>query len=522
MPSRTGTDEPHAPLRLDGAFNRLTFDDWQQAAEASLQAPQAFETLAKKTLDGISVEALYDRSLTTDRWVPAFDETRPLPVRDRRDWDNRLSIRATDAGSANTAALQGLRGGIRSLELRVGAGHEALPLKALDDVLAGVHLDMVSVSLLDDNNTTHALDALLGLCRQRELDPRTLQASLNADPIGAMARQGARANVSPGSAGIDDAFRSMGEIAKRAAADMPLVFAVTSDMSIHHEAGATTVQELVAGIASATRQLELLLGAGLEPAAAARTLLFRISLDANIVDGIVKLRALERLWRHVLSQFDDQGVPVAAPTVVAETSRRHFSILEPWVNHLRNIAACTAAAIADADTIIVHPHNLVGGRVVDDDTDTAERVARNLPLLLAEETGLRDVADAAGGSHAIEALTQATVEAVWSGLGELESKGGLIGALASGRWQASLARTHAERVERLRTGTDIRVGVNRYRAADAGSLEAAIGSPTGDPAETTPGADSMTPDDDSQPLDNKLPRVREAHAFEAVSRETPE
>lgn len=316
----------------------------------------------------------------------------------------------------------------------------------------------------------------------------------------------------------------MSETARRAAEAMPMAFAVTSDLSVHHEAGATTVQELVAGIASATRQLEHLLGAGLEPTVAARTLVFRVSLDANIVDGIVKIRALERLWRHVLGQFSDRGVPVMAPTVVAETSRRQLSTLEPWVNHLRNIAACTAAAIADADTIIVHPHNLVDGHPVDDDAVTAERVARNLPLLLAGETGLRDVADAAGGSHAIESLTQATVEAVWTALGELETAGGLVAALERGDWHAALARSHAARIERLRDGTDIRVGVNRYRPADAEPIDAIIDAlekaSTAEAATATRvGDDASTAGSATRTAAAGLPRVREARAFEPAPAE---
>ena len=100
-------------------------------------------------------------------------------------------------------------------------------------------------------------------------------------------------------------------------------------------------------------------------------------------------------------------------------------------------------------------------------------------VLLAEEGRLRDVADAAGGAYAIESLTQATVEAVWHELGELQAAGGLVAALASGRWQEALERSHAIRLARLHTGERVRVGVNRFRHAGGGEVAVADGSGDG-------------------------------------------
>ena len=370
---------------------------------------------------------------------------------------------------------------------------------------------MIGLSLRAGEATEAAFDALLALHRERGHDPLEARVELDGDPLGALARRGHVAG------GLDAARERLARVATRAAREMPRARIATIDTAVHHDAGASPVQELVAGIAAATFALDALLDAGLDAGTAVGTLGFRVALDADIVGGTVKLRALERLWRHALGSA---GLPVTPPHVVVETSRRAFSTLAPWVNHLRNVAACTAAAIGDANAVVVHPHDRVDGRRVGDDAAIADRVARNVPLLLAEEGGMLAVEDAAGGAHAIESLTQSTAEAAWSALGELQGTGGLAAALASGAWQRDVARHHAERVARLARGERVRVGVNRFRhdgldvSAEtfAGGNVARIAS--GEPNEGG-GVSAETSADDRAGA--PLRSVRDAHAFEGGS-----
>jgi len=498
---------PTGPLRLDGAFARRDREDWERAAIASLGEGGALESLARTTLDELRIEVLHDESPVRGRLTPDVEASG-----EDRTTDNRLVVLGWNASDANAHALVGLAGGVTSLEFTVRKRPDAtgasgstsasrssaleapnpLALDDLDAALAGVHLDMITLSLRAGPDTGAALDALLALYTARGLDPRRQRAALDADPIGESLRSG---DATDGlEARVENAMAELGESAVRAAAELPLARVCAVDMTRHHESGASPVQELVAGIATAARQLESLRAAGLSPDTAERAIAFRVSVEADIVGGVVKLRALERLWRHVLA---NAGLPVQAPFVIAETSRRQQSRLAPWVNHLRNVAGATAAMIGDADVIVVHPHDLVDGRRLGDEAIIADRVARNLPILLAEECGLGAVADAAGGAHAIESLTQATVAAAWTALGALQKAGGLVAAIADGHWQAALARTHAMRVDRLRDGTAVRVGVNRFRHADAPPLP-----------ETDASAASAP--------EGRLEPVREAAAFERI------
>ena len=461
------------PLRLDGAFPRRDHEDWLAAADASLKGGTTLASLARATADGLPIEVLYHASSVRGRATSSSPAATTGANGSLPPWDNRLRVLGANATERRTHALAGLAGGASSLELDVrarasadgvgdGRGRDggddderaALPLDALPDALDGVHLEMIALALRTGDDAETALDAVLALCGARDHDPAELRVELDADPLGELARRGRLAG------GTEAAYERLGRLAGRASRELPRARVVSIDTAVHHAAGATPVQELVAGLAAGTRALDALLDAGLAPERALDAIGFRVALDADLVGGIVKLRALERLWRHALVAA---GLSARRPYVVAETSPRHLSRLEPWVNHLRNVHACTAAAIGGADVVVVRPHDLVDGERVGADPVVADRVARNLPLLLAEEGGLLAVDDAAGGAYAIESSTQAMAEAVWAALGELQAAGDLGDALASGAWQSEVARSHRERLARLARGESARVAVTRFR-----------------------------------------------------------
>jgi methylmalonyl-CoA mutase len=252
------------------------------------------------------------------------------------------------------------------------------------------------------------------------------------------------------------------------------------DVALHHNAGASVVQELTAAIATATLYLDCLTDSGLDAAMACQQIQFQVACDADILMNVVKLRSLRTIWQHVVMQFIQQteGNHAFAPTdtrVIAETSQRHLSRDESWINHLRNVSACTAAAIGNTDTIIVHPHDRVDGVLLTNEPVTAQRVARNLPTILEEESGLRTVHDPMGGAYAVENLSQQVCDLVWQFLVDMKDSRGWIAQLASGQWQDALSATHAKRVARLQAEESIKVGVNRYRSAPVPGLQGETG-----------------------------------------------
>ena len=92
--------------------------------------------------------------------------------------------------------------------------------------------------------------------------------------------------------------------------------------------------------------------AGLTADQACSAILFTVSVGADYQVEMSKLRAARRMWGRVAEAFGAKGAS-AAMKLQAVTSRRMLTRRDPWVNILRNTAACFAAGVGGADIVTV-------------------------------------------------------------------------------------------------------------------------------------------------------------------------
>jgi methylmalonyl-CoA mutase len=92
----------------------------------------------------------------------------------------------------------------------------------------------------------------------------------------------------------------------------------------------------------------------------------------------------------------------------------------------------------------------------------ARRNARNMQLLLLEESNLWRVADPAAGSGGIEDLTGKLCAAVWTLFQEIETAGGATAALEAGLIQSKVTATRAERERALAVRRETLTGTSDY------------------------------------------------------------
>ena len=447
-------------IKLDDAFDSHQREDWLALAEKSLSDGQTLASLSSTTLDGRSIEALYsDRPNTAPMDVDATQATTSGAGLDVAVWDNRVAVWMCTPALANQACLAALEGGATSIELHLG-DHTGWSVTDLPNALQGVYLDVAAISLRVPEINTDDADALMRLWDEAGVAPKDALGAFNKDPLGDHLR-----GQTDNTFSLDDSLQDLKAFVAHTTSRFTTVPAVLVDGCVHHNAGATATEELLAVIATASLYLDALKDTSLDPALITRTIQVQMSADANTLMGVVKLRSLKMLWQHLTEQLD---LPVTAPRLVVETSRRHLSGLDPWVNHLRNTAAVSAAAFVNAETVIVHPHNVIDGRCLDDD-ELGLRVARNLPIILSEESRLTDVHDPFAGSYAIEHLCQDLCAGVWAALSKYNTAYAWFDAVKSGEWRDSLYQSHLSRSAQLGSSELVMVGVNQYRSDDGGS-----------------------------------------------------
>jgi len=140
------------------------------------------------------------------------------------------------------------------------------------------------------------------------------------------------------------------------------------------------------------------------------------------------------------------------------TSERMMARRDPWVNMLRVTAACAAAAMAGADEIAVLPFTWPLGKP----DAFARRVARNVGLVLREESALGRIADPAGGAFALEQLTADLARKAWEIFQEWEAEGGMLAALIGGLVQDQVAAVADQREHAIATGRISLTGASAF------------------------------------------------------------
>ena len=177
---------------------------------------------------------------------------------------------------------------------------------------------------------------------------------------------------------------------------------ICADVRREHLGGADAVTELALAIAE-----------GAETATAYKTFrefsdqfFVRFAIDTHFFMEIAKLRAFRILWKALGTSFGETSV--GHIPILTETSLRTYSKLDPYVNLLRAGNEAFSAVLGGADVITVHPHDVLTGT-----TPASVRYARNVQLVIKNETLVDKVLDPSGGSYFIDTLTNELVEKAW-------------------------------------------------------------------------------------------------------------
>jgi len=194
---------------------------------------------------------------------------------------------------------------------------------------------------------------------------------------------------------------------------------------------------------------------------------FCVALGPSFFLEVAKLRALRLLWSEVVAAYG--GSPASARVHLhARTSRWNKTAFDPHVNLLRGTTEALAAVIGGVDSLHIAPFDEPLRRA----TELSRRVARNTQLVLAEECELRHVADPAGGSYAVEWLTDGLARRGWELFQQVEREGGMIAALVAGLPQRAVVATATAKREALASRHAVQIGSNIFPIAGETLLSA--------------------------------------------------
>jgi len=482
---------------LAGDFPTPAREDWDREVlkalnrrrppGSELTIEQAMKRLTTVTVDGVEIDPLYLKPADQKLGYPAQSPfTRgaeaPDPV---APWVLAQLHEDADVARTKAAIMADLEAGATGLWLRVDK--DAIVPKDVPTVLAGVEPEAAWVAVSSVAEQAEAAEALLDFWAAS--GKTQVQGNLGIDPL-------ARAAVTGQAADLGDLASWV-----KAVAAYPQVRALTVDVTPYDNAGAGDIDQLAFAIATGIEYVRALDAQGVAPAEAFGRILFRVAANADEFLTIARERALRRLWARVGEVLD---VPEAGRGAIqqAVTSWRMVTKDDPWVNLLRATIGTFSAAVGGAEVITVRPHDTAYGLP----TTFSRRIARNISLLVAEESHTGAVKDPAGGAWVFESLTDQLAAKAWAKVQQIEAAGGMSQVLASGQVAEWISASVAERAKRLATRKLPLTGTSMFPKQDEEPLTDFIARPA------APAYAGLTTHRDSEVFESLRERSRASEA----------
>ena len=233
---------------------------------------------------------------------------------------------------------------------------------------------------------------------------------------------------------------------------------VTVSAGIFSNAGSTIVEELAFALSAGNDYLARLTDAGVDADTAARKLRFSFSVTSNYFMEIAKFRAARMLWANIVKGYAPAKNCACKMMIHARTADWNQTVYDPYVNMLRGTTEAMSATIAGVHSLEVTPFDAA----FENPTEFSKRIARNVELLLKNESHFDQVVDPAGGSYYVENLTQSIAAEAWKLFLEIEEKGGYTEAYKAGLIVERIKASAAAKDKNIATRRQTLLGANQY------------------------------------------------------------
>jgi len=366
-------------VMTDQVFPDIDTTEWRESTTRFLKG-KPFETLVRSTLGGISRGPLFTADDLPALLAPISNTE--VPQLDGRPWHIMVPVRDPDLTHANSQLLEDLKGGASGAVIYYDNMTDNLRKSLFfERLFDGVYTDLTPLIFRD------GAEAITIESGRKRLE--NCHVHLGASPLDWMSPEDV--DILP------KTWRAF----------------VISDPSVERY-GQPATEEIA--------RLAYLLARGFERHGAARimahtTIELIANQDAHL--GIAKIRAARRVFARIAEVFEAKTTDFP---IFSITSTRMMQPKDPWTNMLRVMNAGFGAVVGGADYVLTRPFTDASNANSEPlATGFAHRLARNMQLLMMEESHLGQVHDAAFGSYWHEAMTEQLAQAAWSRFQELST-----------------------------------------------------------------------------------------------------
>lgn len=461
-------------------------EDWAALAKKQLKGKNP-EDLIWRTPEGISIKPVYtqtDTAAVQDELPGVFPFTRgPYPTMyTYRPWTIRQYAGFSTVEESNKFYRDNIKAGQQGLsvafDLPTHRGYDSDNPRVHGDVgMAGVAIDTVedtkllfdgiplekmSVSMTMNGAVIPILAMFIVTGEEQGVPKEKLTGTIQNDILKEfMVRNTYIFPPEPSMHAIADIFAYTSK-------NMPKFNSISISGYHIQEAGADAILELAYTIANGLEYCRTGLKAGLTIDEFAPRLSFFWGIGMNFYMEIAKLRAARRLWATLIKEkFQPKNSKSLLLRTHCQTSGWSLTEQDPYNNVIRTVIEAMAAVFGGTQSLHTNSFDEALGLP----TVKSARIARNTQIIIQEESGIPKVADPWGGSYMMEALTNDVYNSALKFITEIEDMGGMARAVAEGIPKLRIEECAARRQARIDSGSEVIVGVNKYRLEKEESVD---------------------------------------------------
>jgi len=458
-------------------FERPTKEQWKEEATAALKGAPFDKVMYTKTYEDITIEPMYcaedieglahlkskpgfqpyvrsirPNGFIANPWKISQEITNAFP--EEFNTEARFDISKGQTGLnivLDAATRKGLNPEDAAAE-EVGAqGVSLSSLADLKEAIKDINLEKNDVLCYTGATALPMVSMFAAALKDDGKSMGSLNACIGCDPLAEMATEGGL-RIS-----LKSAYDSMFQAISWSLKNAPKLQSIFIQGHPYHNAGASSTQEVAFALATAAEYLREMIGRGLTVDQVAPAIRFGFSLGSNFFMEIAKLRAARVLWSQLVAAFG--GNEESQKMVIhARTSAYNKTVFDAYVNMLRVTSEGFSGAVGGADSMHLAPFD----EPIRTPDRFSRRIARNVQIMLQEESRFTMPIDMGAGSYYIEKMTDQVARATWEIFQGLEKDGGMSAAIKAGKPQSMCAATAAKRAKNIEGRQDVILGTNMY------------------------------------------------------------
>lgn len=327
-------------------------------------------------------------------------------------------------------------------------------LRDMERIFDGIDLSRVHVTIQTNSQSFVTLAYLIALCEKQGGDPARLSSFFQNDILKEFIARGTHI-FPPG-----PSMRLTTDVILYCAERQPHISPQMVCEYHMRDAGSSPIESLAMMFGNAIAYADAIIARGGSVERYLKQLYIFITANhRDFFEEVARLRAARRMWAKLWRErYGVTEAELLKCRMIEFQTGTPLPAQDPENNIIRIALSVMAGAMGGVQ--------VMGPRTYDEalgiPSDGALRLSLRAQQIVAEESGVPNVADPLGGSYYVEWLTSEIERRTNAYLARIEEQGGMVRAIEKGWIQAEIARGACDYQREIENGQRIVIGVNRY------------------------------------------------------------